>query len=204
MENLSHELLTPLSVIRNETEILLQSASITQKDAERLGRIMETVNRLSRINKGLILLTKIGRGVYVDREKVNMNKMLEGILHEFGSNLEFKEIKINVQYNSEVIIETSRTLIEILLINAIKNAIVHNVQKGTISIVMSDNELTIENTGKDKNTNVSNYFSRFVSGENSSDSIGLGLSIMQQICEELNYPLSYTNSGELHRVTVQF
>ena len=204
IENLSHELLTPLTIIRNEAEILIQSENLSKRDVESVDRILETVNRLSKINKGLILLSKIGKGIFIDREQVNISELVDRLLMQFGNQLELKQLKVSIKREPNCSIETSRILFEILISNALKNATYHNIQEGLLNVAISGDHIMIQNTGKDAQKDVSLLFERFVSGKESEESIGLGLPIMKQICEELNYSLEYQVTEKIHAITIRF
>ena len=68
-QNLSHELLTPLAVIRNNAELLLQSPNLQKDDLKYLDDILKNVRRMNNLNKSLILLSKIDNEVYEYQKK---------------------------------------------------------------------------------------------------------------------------------------
>lgn len=204
VENLSHELLTPLTVIRTEAELLLQSENIAEYDLKHIDKIIETVNRLAKINKGLILLSKIHKGIYIDREEVQVDNLVENILSNFENQIELKKIHVEMQKKVVVVLETNKTLMEILITNALKNAITHNVMEGKIKIVFSNNRIEITNTGRLGIKDTKELFNRFVSDRDSINSVGLGLSIMQRISEYFNYTLKYTSQDKIHTVSITF
>ena len=204
VENLSHELLTPLTVIRTEAELLLQSENIVENDLKHIDKIIETVNRLAKINRGLILMSKIHKGIYIDCEQVDICKLTERILVNFENQIELKNILVEIEKKDVVILETNKTLIEILITNALKNAISHNVINGKIEIVFSKNKIIITNTGMVGVKKPQELFNRFVSDRDSMHSIGLGLSIMKRISDYFNYSLEYSNVEKTHVVTISF
>ncbi|MFT6982275.1 MAG: signal transduction histidine kinase [Crocinitomicaceae bacterium] len=204
VENLSHELLTPLTVIRTEAELLLQSENIAEHDLKHIDKIIETVNRLAKINKGLILLSKIHKGIYIDREEVDVYNLAERILSNFENQIELKKIHVEIQKKEVVFVETNKTLMEILITNALKNAINHNIFEGNIKIVFSKSRIEITNTGRVGTKDPKELFNRFVSDRESINSVGLGLSIMQRISEDLNYTLEYSSKGKIHIITLTF
>jgi signal transduction histidine kinase len=204
LENLSHELLTPLAVIQNEAELLLQSANIAEADLHHIDKIVVTVNRLAQINKGLILLSKIHHGIYIDREEVDICNMVDETLLNFENQIELKELELEIIKEGDVLLETSNTLISILITNELKNAIMHNLLKGKIKIVFSKNKITITNTGKVGIKNPKELFNRFVSDRDTSNTIGLGLSIMKRISDHFNYVLEYTSMRKIHTIKLTF
>jgi signal transduction histidine kinase len=204
VENLSHELLTPLAIIRTEAELLLQSENIIESDLIHLDKIIETVNRLTKINKGLILLSKLNSGIYVDKETIDLQEIVHQIMGNFQNQIDRKKIHIKITSEEKTLIECNKTLLEILMMNALKNAINHNITNGEISIHYSKRKLTIINTGKVNTKPSKELFNRFTSENNTMNSVGLGLSIMQKISEYFNYALDYQNKGTLHTLTIHF
>jgi K+-sensing histidine kinase KdpD len=93
---------------------------------------------------------------------------------------------------------------EILITNALKNAINHNIFEGNIKIVFSKSRIEITNTGRVGTKDPKELFNRFVSDRESINSVGLGLSIMQRISEDLNYTLEYSSKGKIHIITLTF
>lgn len=204
VENLSHELLTPLSVIRNEAELLLQSSNLSESDYNSVGNIVQTVNRLYRVNKGLILMSKINEGIYIDQQQVNLDRLIESLLYQFSSQIETKDVSVETFFEEDVTITTNATLFEILLSNALKNAIVHNVKKGFVCIRVTPSKITIENSGNPLNVDTSQLFARFKSGRVTRNTIGLGLSIMKRACDHLKYKIDYQTNGEVHKLIIQY
>ena len=79
-QNASHELQTPLAVIKGHVEILLQSPRIGEKEIQSLAAVLQNTNRLSKINSSLILLSKIENQRFSDTSNVNFEKVVEEVL----------------------------------------------------------------------------------------------------------------------------
>jgi signal transduction histidine kinase len=91
-----------------------------------------------------------------------------------------------------------------MLSNLLNNSIKHNVIGGEIIICLILGELSIKNTGEVLNTEPAKLFDRFVKESNSNDSIGLGLSIVKQICESFNFSVTYNYAHPLHEIKINF
>ena len=65
-ENVSHELQTPLAIISSKADELMQADNLSKEQMEQLALLMETTNRLSKINQALIFLTKIDNRFYTE------------------------------------------------------------------------------------------------------------------------------------------
>ena len=98
----------------------------------------------------------------------------------------------------------NETLAEILIVNLLINAIKHNIEKGSITIELNKNHLSIANTGKTLNADPAIYFERFKKESASNDSMGLGLSIVKKICETYGFNIHYTYEKMLHILVVNF
>ncbi|TNE52793.1 MAG: HAMP domain-containing histidine kinase [Bacteroidetes bacterium] len=204
IEHLSHEIMTPLAIIKSKAELLLQSPALREEDLLNTAAIIETVDRLTSINKGLILLSKIHQGIYIDREQISVVPLIQKMIQMLNPIAESKNIQIEITSELSLTIETNKTLFEILILNTLKNALIHNIQDGTLKIWISNDGISFENTGLIGKKEIKELFKRFVSGAASPDSIGLGLSIMKQICEQLDYQLDYKRSGHIHRLNITF
>jgi signal transduction histidine kinase len=106
--------------------------------------------------------------------------------------------------DDQVIVNSDPTLIQILIGNLFQNAIRHNVTNGEISIKLTSNEFTISNTGKDLQNPSDLLFKRFKKDNQSGDTIGLGLAIVQKICEINQYEISYHFENGVHTVKIIF
>jgi signal transduction histidine kinase len=203
-ENSSHELQTPLAIIRNKLELLIQSKNLRQDDMEIIQKIFDAIKRLTQLNKGLILLSEIDNQQYDYSEKVNMNLLLKGALANFEDNIKSKELEVKLILNEECELKMNNILAEILITNLISNSVKHNMPGGEISIELTQNYLKITNTGVTLSQPASQMFERFKKHSHSEFSVGLGLSIVKKICELFKFDLGYINKSHLHTIIITF
>ncbi|HSY62662.1 MAG TPA: HAMP domain-containing sensor histidine kinase, partial [Cytophaga sp.] len=149
-ENSSHELQTPLAIIRNKLELLIQSKNLQDEDMVLIGPVFHTINRLTQLNKGLILLSKIENNQYYELSRINIGQLLETLMVSFEELIAERNIQIDMNITKTIIIPANQILVETLLFNLISNAIKHNLEaNGRISIdTISKNVLEISNTGR--------------------------------------------------------
>ena len=76
VENASHEIQTPLAIIRSKLELLINQPALTAKNASLLEDITDATNRLSQMNKTLLLLSKIENNQFPEIEAVNVSQMI--------------------------------------------------------------------------------------------------------------------------------
>ncbi len=204
VENFSHELLTPISVITGKIELLLQSKSLQEKDFEIVGSIMQHVQKLTKVNKSLILLSKIDGDVYDEISKVNINSIVDEVLNLFEFQIREKNITVRKLLFEKTILKTNGDLLEILIMNLIKNAVFHNIKNGAILIELSKEKIKISNNSNHQKILPSSIFQRFESKSSSSHSIGLGLSIVNKIIHHLDFTFKYAFIDKKHIFEVYF
>lgn len=202
-ENASHELQTHLSIIKMNTERLLSEIQEKNIYYEKLQIILNTSINLSRIQKSLLLLSKIGNMEYNNPARVNLKENITQTLGLFEEAINIRNIKVeNKSENCFLLIDTG--LVDILINNLIKNAIKHNIDNGHISITLNQSFLSIENSGKPYKGNPEQLLNRFkVVGE--SGNLGIGLSIVKEICELYHFKISYSISQHsVHIIKISF
>lgn len=203
-EDLSHELLTPVAILNSKIELLLQSPRLGEKELMLVDAMQETLNRMLRTNRGLILLSKIDHGLFVDRESVDVAHVAYETLENYEDAIQRRQLKVIVSKKGRSDILSNRNLIEILVNNLVKNAVNHNIDQGEIRIEIHSESFEISNTGKASENSPEELFNRFVSESESSNSVGLGLSIVRKICATMGYELRYVQDQGRHTLTVDF
>ncbi|HTK21124.1 MAG TPA: HAMP domain-containing sensor histidine kinase [Mucilaginibacter sp.] len=201
-ENASHELLTPIAVINSKLDTLIQTDSFTQKQSKLLSDLYSGVSRLTRLNQSLLLLVKIENRLLESNEEIDLKLLIEDMLIQFEEIFLDKELKVTAHLGEKELV-TSTYLVDILLNNLFGNAIRHNRSGGEIRIKLTDESLTIQNTGPTEALKDDEIFTRFHKSTESEGS-GLGLTISRQICENLNFTLNYSYQSTYHTFTVNF
>ncbi|WP_020567382.1 sensor histidine kinase [Neolewinella persica] len=202
-ENASHELQTPLAIIRNQIDLLLREGERSEQDYNIIQQVSEAVSRLGKLNQSLLLLTKIERGQVPEAEWIDLNPLIERKLEQLVPGLEARGISLHRELAPRSV-RMPLMLADILLNNLIGNAIRHNVDGGDLSIRLADDFLVIENTGPPLRQAPELLFERFRKESKSAESLGLGLAIVREICDKYNYNLRYTSEAGRHRMTVAF
>lgn len=202
-QNASHELQTPLAIIKGHVELLLQSPRIAEKEMESLAAVLQNTNRLSKLNSALILLSKIEHQRFSDTEKVSFQKVLEEILKNFNDLISIQEIQIEKNYVGKFKVEMSDTLAEILIANLVQNAIRHNIEEdGLIKVEINKEAFIISNLGLPPKISTEALFRRFRRDSEVEESLGLGLSIVKRICEQSDLEVKYNYENGFHILKV--
>lgn len=203
-EDAAHEMQTPLAIISARLETLLNDPEAGAKQLETLRNTHQAVQRLSKLNKDLLLLTKIENNQFVASEKVNLLALLVEKLADFQELFELREIKTDLQAGQTTEVESNPVLAGLLINNLLSNAINHNIQGGSIRISLNDEKLEICNTGRADIAHPNRLFSRFYKENPSGNSVGLGLAIVSKICEVQHWAVRYVPAQPMHCFQVWF
>ena len=200
-ENVSHEIQTPLAIISSQADELLQSENLKKNEMEKLEVIMNTTSRLAKINQALILLTKIENKSYNEKSSFSIYQIINEKIDFYSSLIKEKDIKVKIDIEQEAKINMNAYLADTLFLNLIKNAIMHNIEGGVISIYYKSNTLQLNNTGNKLDVD-GDIFKRFVRSTN-KESLGIGLSIVKKICDFHSITISYFYNNQ-HEFKLDF
>ena len=203
-ENASHEIQTPLAIVNTKLELLIQSENFTATQMQNIQTIHNEINRLSKLNKSLLLLTKIDNHQFEEKEEVDIVKIIFTLLNNYEELFTAKRINLIKEMETTVFILMNETMAQVLISNLITNAIKHNIDNGTINIFLNNTFLLITNTGTALQKYPANMFERFKKDKMHSDSLGLGLSIVKRICDLYNFTVTYNYDNNLHSLKIVF
>ena len=204
VENASHEIQTPLAIIRSKLDLLINSPHLTEETAGQLADITEANDRLSQMNKNLLLLTKIDNNQFPDQSDINLSNAIEKLLAYYQDYYHEDPPGIQTSIQPYIFITANASLIDILINNLISNAFIHNIPHGFVHVWLNSRGLIIENTGHPIEGETDQLFERFKKGREQSKTTGLGLSLVKRICHIYHFQIEYSYSANLHRITLTF
>lgn len=202
-ENASHELQTPLAIIRGKLELLLESP-LTEEQGNQILSALSSIEKLSKINHSLTLLNKLENQEFSSIQPVDLSAHVRNILNDLNELIEMKSIGLHEEITEGVRVLLHSSLADILITNLCTNAIRHNVNNGHIYISLTPRRLLISNSGAAPEIPLDRVFERFKRTSRNNDSVGLGLAIVKQICDVSGLGISYDYGNEEHTVTVTF
>ncbi|WP_028296798.1 sensor histidine kinase [Olivibacter sitiensis] len=202
-ENASHELQTPLAIIRNKLE-LLANTDIGIKQAELIADMQRAVETLSRINHSLLLLTKLENKEFPNSEQIDFSDRCETIIDTLEDGIYLNELRLEKHIEANVPVSIHPALADMLLNNLIGNAIKHNIEGGWVHIMLDQHSLCVRNAGVEPKVATHVLFHRFKKGNQSNEGIGLGLAIVKQICDLNGFDVSYHYQNGEHTVRILF
>lgn len=201
-ENLSHEIQTPIAITSGKLELLLNSP-INDQQAKWIAAAYQSTQKMSKTVHSLATLAKLENQEFEGNQRLDLSQLIHQSIAGYEELIAIKNIRLHSNIAPEVHIEMHPNMAEMLVDNLLSNAIKHNQNPGYIDIVVSQNQLTIRNSGSQPKTDVVEFLERFKKGNPSSDSIGLGLSIVQQICRIHGFTLDYQFSEGEHRIRIE-
>jgi signal transduction histidine kinase len=201
-ENAAHELQTPLAVITNKLELLLEEETLPPKAAATVGELLETTSRLIQLNRSLLLLSKIENKQFLENKPVSLNQVILRVEDELDELITFRQLDFRIQAHAELVFTMNAHLAYILLGNLLRNAILHNYWGGRISVNLDTTSLTISNTSRAAALASGKVFTRFYKTEGGHNGTGLGLAIVRAICQLYGIGIAYDFSGGEHRFTM--
>ncbi len=204
VENASHEIQTPLAIALNQTEQLIQNPDLKEEDAVTIGLLNEQLERLSALNKALLLITKINNQQFGERETVELNPMVIRLVSECEFLAGDKQLKVQLENEESIILQANHTLVEILVRNLVRNAYLHTPENGSIHIRMSTSQLEIRNTAKAIEGKTEALFNRFTKQSTHRQSLGLGLSIVKSVCDAYGYQPEISSADDEFIIRIQF
>ena len=196
IENVAHELQTPLAIGINKLELFAGDEDLSKDQIQKLGGIIDTLRRLSGLNKSLLLFSKIENRQYISVEQVSFDEVFSKIIQDFSDYTEYQDIKIEYQKEDNWVFKMNKNLAVILVMNLVKNAIFHNQRGGEVLVKLSSSSFTIENTSKESVKLDDKLFERFARNSTDIGSTGLGLAIVRAITDASGLKLFYSFNGK--------
>lgn len=190
--NASHELMTPIGILQNKIENLMDEPGISDLVQERLMGMQKTLNRLKRIVHSLLLISRIENDQFTKNDSVSVDELISDILDEISHRLSEKYISLDLSISKDIKLQNiNRDLIFQMIYNLLNNAIRYNKVSGFIKI---QDRLNVDGTYQIDlidggvgipRDEIGSIFNRFKKVNKSEDSLGygLGLSIVKSIAE---------------------
>ena len=184
--NVSHELLTPISILSTRFENMLNTPEIPVEHENKIYASIKTLNRLKVIINSLLLISKVENNQYLKTEEIDLRQELNDIYEDLEDRIADKGINYQIDLHNDHKFAGNKALMHTLLMNVINNAIKYNREGGNITVIgkIKDQKylLTIADSGLGMSKELlENAFDRFKRGNTEENGFGLGLAIVQSI-----------------------
>lgn len=202
-ENASHEIQTPLAIIISKLDQLDQLDQNPQS-AGRLEALRSAANRLSKLSKDLLLLTRIENSQFITDEELSVNEIVSEQWELMKEMFEAKGINVRVNLQCELKIKGHPRLMNILISNLLTNAYRYTPSRGYFEIWLDEKRIEFTNNGDPIEGPTDRIFKRFYKGNENSESMGLGLALVKTICDNSGFKVSYSYFDDSHCFRVDF
>ena len=194
IQNASHELNTPLTVVKTKIDVLMQKKAVTNKEYRETMEIIDSeIMRLSKITEDLLLLSDLeDNGKKAEFNRIDIKTVLKKMVKLFENQIDSKDLKLKLSFDGKSRILGNQTQIEQLIFNLMDNAIKYSISEEELIIGLNNDReekyLIIETTntseaiGKEE---IPNIFKRFYKSSKGTTvkGFGLGLAIAKKIVE---------------------
>lgn len=203
-ENAAHELQTPIAVFKANVDNFMQRTDLTEEQADTLQILNNNIQKFSRLNKNLLLFSKLEHPNFSENKDISINEAILGLLPFYKTQATGKKLQIHTSLTSEIYVHANITLVEIMLNNLLMNAIKYNRPNGEVWIFIAKNSLRITNTSRYGTLNPDKIFERFYKSADTQNGNGLGLAIVKKIVDTNNWTIRYDYVDSTHVFTLHF
>lgn len=199
IENASHELQTPLAIVINKIDLMVQNDDLDKKNLTFLTEVKNDLRRMVGLNKSLLMLSKIENSQFNKTSDVNFNGMIAQLVQNYEDFIAFKKVEVNIIEKGQFMVDFNQDLADILLSNLLKNAVKYNNEEGILNIIVENNRITFQNSGTSVPLDKSRIFNRFYKQGSDHTSTGLGLSIIKTIIKQYpGWDIVYEFGDQMH------
>lgn len=202
--NASHELMTPISILQNKIENLMEHTEVSDLIQEKLTEMLRSLGRLKKIVNSLLLISRIENEQFTKADTVKVETLINEVMEEIGHRLEEQEISFSMKFDKNASIKNvNHDLLFQLFYNLVNNAIRYNKPKGSIfiydelrsgiySVIIKDTGIGIPES------DLPYIFNRFRKANLSqSGGYGLGLSIVKSIANYHHIKLEVSSTENI-------
>ena len=205
-ENAAHETQTPLAIMQAQLEQLVQDDTLRPASAKLVGDLYGATRRLSRLHQALTLLSKIENQQFTQAVPLRLDHLVQEKARLLEDRVAARGLTLNVVVTGVPALAMHPGLADSLVANLLQNAVKHSPAGGRIQVTVEADALLVANAGPVIDGDPARFFERFRKHNAASDSPGLGLSIVQQICQYYGFSLNYyfSPAGAVHTLRVGF
>jgi signal transduction histidine kinase len=202
-ENASHELQTPLAIVRSNLDVLIQDEELSESQSNSLQNAYMAIQKMAKLNQSLLLLNKIDNKQFSEVNSLDFKTLVEQKMTDWQELWQGRNLQIGATLRSTPV-SMNEQLAEILLNNLFSNAARHTSDGGVVNIHLANNIFEISNSASNGPLDPGKLFKRFSKGGQSTDQHGLGLSIIKQISEVSGKQVSYHFDSGKHFFSIRF
>lgn len=205
VSNVSHEMKTPIAIIKNYSE-LLKAEHITEEQRKEYAENIEgAAMRLSNLISNILKLNKLeNQRIAPEVEAYDVCRQLCECILQFEEAWEEKEIELETEIEDVAMVEADESLLELVWNNLLSNAVKFTEPGGTITVKQTADERTVKVSVSDtgcgmERDNINHIFDKFYQGDtsHSKEGNGLGLALVKRVLELLDGDIQvFSKPGE--------
>ncbi len=200
-ENASHELQTPLAIVRSTLDVMMQDEKLSESQSNSLQAANSAIQKMSRLNQSLLLLNKIENRQFSNINSFDFKTLVQEKMSDWQELWQGRNLNISSSLESATV-SMNEQLAEMMISNLFSNAARHTPDGGHIQIKLSTKIFEISNTAADGPLDQEKLFKRFSKAGQTTDHHGLGLSIVKQIADVSAMNITYAFSKGDHIFSV--
>lgn len=201
---LTHELQTPLAVMKAEIDLMLQEEKLSPEQIKRMLNIRHQIEIISRFEQAAILLKRIDLGKFKDEQTLNFSNLLLDKLDETEELIHLKSIQLKKEITPGVTLSIHPELADALLNNILSNSIRHNIMGGEIQIKLTSRYLQLINSTEKSSTRSNPDHNQHENESLTQRGLGVGLSIIAAICKKYKFHFHTEKKQDQYVSIIQF
>lgn len=200
--NASHEMQTPVAICKNRMEILLNDPSLTEQQLGEIVKTRQTLDHISKLNRTLLLLTKIENRQFPESTEIDMNRLIKKLADDYSEVYAGRNIYVHIGEEAQLKVVMNETLASVLASNLLKNAWVHSPRGAEVGIRLTARGISVCNTAEGGPLDPQQVFKRFSHSSQNAGSLGLGLALVESICKLYGMEARYDYSDSMHHFSI--
>lgn len=194
--DVSHELRTPMTIIDGAAQFLETENNISNKGSDRVKMIRRACSDVNDLTSAFFLMAR-EQNPELDNANTNVAEIIENEVIKLNSLIDTNKVNLSIDLQDELIVNTHRKALEIIIGNILGNAIKYT-EKGTIVITVSGNQVMVSDTGIGiPDELLPKLFERHVRGRGLHQAgEGIGLAIVKRLCDQFDWNISIQNKDE--------
>lgn len=196
-QDASHELRTPITAISTSIDLAL----MTKDNAEYLRSAKKELGEMTLLVERLLELARLDAFI-LKEEPIAMNTLILDVTTKLSSIAEEKKISIKTNLAEDIDIMGDPLLVRQVVSNVIMNAIKFNIDGGTVTIILTHDQLVVRDTGKGIDAeSLPHIFDRFYQEDSarsdSSHGVGLGLALVKRIVDLHHWTIAVESTKDV-------
>jgi len=190
--DISHELRTPLAVIRGATEILVADPNLDSKNQRRIQRIDRAVHEMGEIAGALLVLAREQDGLPMESGRCDAETVARELIARYRELFHGKPVELQLVVEARTEVHADHAVLAMVLGNLLRNAL-GVTDNGEVRVRIQADAVLVEDTGPGIDPAIAaRLFQAHVKGAGSGGA-GIGLSLVQRLCERQGWRIALTN-----------